>query len=187
MAVKIAETAKFRYTTMMRSLVATGLLALILAPQVAMAQTYMGPEEVFLRDFKRINSRSARVEVQKQQQTVSTKPTAVPWWEVTAVSSSSAAVEVSSSSAPAAYQGPETAQGQATLDPVTLRWLARLQNRQAQLEAQNQQQTFQHSTALYSGAPLAGTGLASSVVVAAVIGAIGFTLYRVRKARKLLD
>ncbi len=190
--VKIAKNSTICYTILMRTAFAIGLIALTVAPVVASAQTYMGPEEVFLRDYKRINARSAKLEVAKQQQAAQTssRPTVVGWWEV---SSSSAPVTAAASSVSSVYSGPETSANNDALDPATLRWLARLQNRQAQLEAQNQYQQFQqlqqiqHSTALYSGAPLVGSGLASNMVFGVVLGAIGFTLYRVRRARKFLE
>lgn len=182
----IVSKAQIWYTTPMRILFSVGLLTLLMVPGLTSAQSYMGPEEVFLRDYQRINSRSAQQKVSQQQQqsNSSARPSVTPWWEASS-SSAPAVVASSSSSAPVpTYQGPVQDSG---LDPVTLRWLARLQSRQVELEVENRVQQIQHSTALYSGAPLTGSGLASNLVIAVVACAVGFTLYRVRQARKLLD
>lgn len=165
-------------------LLTTATLIAVLVPMAASAQ-YLSPEDVLLRDQSALsvpkNRREARqaAEEQQQQNTEKERPTVTEWWTTSSAPSSAAAVAPTDSEEdPTLHPSAPEEPGLENLDPITLRFLRRLQQQNAG--------TTMHSTALHSGADLSGTGPAETMTVMLVMAAIGWTIWRSRGMRQLV-
>ena len=155
------------------------LIASLLGSPAAHAQ-YLEPEEVLLRDQAAAaiphNQRQAQAAADKQEQDrIDRLMSSAPQ----PASSSSVAPVITTDTTvhPSAGDGFQ-------LDPITERLLLRLQNQ----NTQPQQNTVYllpdgtvHSSALHSGAPLAGSGPAQTAAICALFIAVGWTLWRAHK------
>ena len=194
-------------------------LALAALPAVAHAQ-YLTPEDVLLRDRNALyvpttrRAAEAAAEEQQARSAAQDRPTVVDWWDRPA---EEVAAEPEDD---ATYSGPplgssfsddetvieeDTSADEGEFDPVTLRWLRRLQQQQGELrEGPPQTDTpgwglllgpdgsltpiqglnGMNPPAYHSGADLTNSGPASTAAIVVMLGAVGWTLYR-SKRRKL--
>ena len=162
---------------------------------------YLEPEDVLLRDqsafFLPSNRREALQNAQQQAQVSLGKdrPTVREW---------SAQPQVAETPTPALHASPPDAApadgtdasdatdtsntdvpaADAGIDPITLRWLRRLEHLNT-LRSATLEQTLQ-STATHAGAPLADSGPAETATVIVIIGAVGWTLYRARRMEQFV-
>ncbi len=152
-------------------LTALAVTLLLSLPAAVYAQEYITPETFINITGDQRLANEINAYNQQQQQINSHPSTLTNWYDK---SSSSAASSVSASS-DAGADGGTAAGGGDQADTTGGDTAATIDTTQT-LE----------STALHSGAPLAGTGPAEDLTIGAVLFAVGLTLYRVRRMEKSL-
>jgi hypothetical protein len=169
--------------------VLTILLLTVLLGAPVHAQQYQEPEDVLMRDQAAAqiphNNRAANAAASSQEAARQAAHPVLTTEPGDAQSASSAdASSAAAGTTDTDLHGAAPAAGTdefSSLDPITARFLRRLQNEQT-LNLYLQQNGSE-STALHSGAPLAGSGPAETASVAALFLAVGWTLWRARRAQ----
>ncbi len=175
------------------------ILLFLLAMLAPMAHAqYLEPEDVLLRDRNALyvptSPRAAQQNAADQEAQRAALPRPTVQDPSTAATASSSAAGTDLHNSPPLTTDPQA--DDSGLDPVTLRWLRRLQENQhagpvlpseqptsAETEALLEQ--IRHSTALHSGADLAGSGPAETATVGVMGLAIAWTILRARRLRLL--
>ena len=162
-------------------------LLLLLLPAAVTAQYYLSPEDVLLRDQAYISGPQGPREAQKaatvqdEQRLQVNRPAFVEWWNKS--SAPATAVPEAVATPPAATtEPPSTPSATTSMDPILQRLLERLARQNIQ-QGPALAPDASSSTALYSGAPLTGSGPAATATIIVLLGAAGWTVYRARGSR----
>ncbi len=169
---------------------------------------YLEPEGVLLRDrsslFVPSNPRAAQQNAATQHSAAGAagagRPTLREWWNETD-DAPTATPPVAAPSSTAGHAGPaeDTSDEDLELDPVTARWLERIRRSihngpplgtthpPSTVNVDGTDGTMRHSTALHSGADLAGSGPGEIAVFVTLGGAVAWTLLRSRRMRANLQ
>lgn len=141
------------------------------------------------------NKREARKQADEQaQQNIKNHPSVLsgpgtdkPAAPATPPASSTTETPAQPADASGLHEAAPDASADGALDPITARFLRRLEQQQSTHLFDPQTDTIGSTAALHSAAPLAGSGPAENVTVAIMLGAVGWTVWRAKKMKQFMQ